>query len=131
MFVVTRFSGSRDRMNAATTNSQPMPEPAMNDVKLAHPSLDQLAAFSQGRLSEAEIAELSAHLGACPECLATVEASGDDTLISLLRAADTAHDREAKPNPGEAETLAPAAVGPAIQGLPAQLAQHGRYRVQE
>ena len=44
----------------------------MGDVKLAHPSLDQLTAFGQGRLSEAELVELSAHLSACAECLQKV-----------------------------------------------------------
>ena len=61
----------------------------MNDVNLAHPGLERLTAYGQGRLGEAELVELSAHLGGCAECREKVEASGDDTLIALLRAADT------------------------------------------
>src|SRR5438552_10933043 len=79
---------------ATALNPAPLGELPMNDVKLTHPSLDQLTAFGQGRLSEAELAELSSHLGECSECREKVEASGDDTLISLLRAADTKHDPE-------------------------------------
>src|SRR5262245_9011557 len=95
----------------------------MNDVKLAHPDRDRLTAFAQGRLGEAELAELSSHLGDCTACREQVEAAGDDTLVSLLRAADTSHD-------GECEGAKEAAP-PSLPSLPAELASHGRYRVQE
>src|SRR5207237_2587049 len=58
-------------------------------------------------------------------------ASADDTLISLLRAADTQHELEERKNQQEAVTLAPATQMPAAPGLPAELAAHGRYRVRE
>jgi uncharacterized protein (TIGR03067 family) len=122
----------------------------MNDAKLAHPELDQLTAFAQGRLGEAELIELSSHLSHCTECRDKVEATGDDTLVSLLRAADTEHDREGAKqeammshapvwdyqcedarNPQEAVTLAVASSAPALPGLPPELVAHTRYRVQE
>jgi uncharacterized protein (TIGR03067 family) len=103
----------------------------MNDLKLAHPSLDQLIAFGQGRLSEAELTELSSHLADCVECQDNVEASGDDTLISLLRSATTESDQEAPQDPREVPTLAPAGEPAAILDLPAELAHHSRYRVLE
>src|SRR5437764_8216021 len=103
----------------------------MNDVKLAHPDRDRLTAFAQGRLGEAELAELSSHFSDCAECRTKVEATGDDTLISLLRAADTAHDREGTKQPPEAVTLPAPGFPPAPPGLPVELAAHGRYRVQE
>jgi uncharacterized protein (TIGR03067 family) len=108
----------------------------MNDVKLAHPSLDRLMAFGQGRLAEADLVELSAHLGNCADCRAKVEEAGDDTLISLLRAADTDLDPVEIQNPQEAATMAPLSPTgdyPVSQnpGLPPELADHARYRVQE
>jgi uncharacterized protein (TIGR03067 family) len=108
----------------------------MNDLKLAHPSLDQLMAFGQGRLGEAELVELSGHMSDCADCRAKVEAAADDTLVSLLRAADTDHDRVQTKDPQEAATMAPLSPTgdyPVSQcpGLPAELADHARYRVQE
>jgi uncharacterized protein (TIGR03067 family) len=103
----------------------------MNDRNLAHPDLDRLTAFAQGRLGEADLAELASHLGDCAACREKVEAAGDDTLISLLRAADTAHDREEAKQAQEAVTRTPPPATPAPPGLPADLAAHGRYRVQE
>jgi uncharacterized protein (TIGR03067 family) len=108
-----------------------MLEFAMNEIKLAHPSLDQLVAFGQGRLGEAELSALSDHLSGCAECLQKVEASGDDTLISMLRSASTEHDQEGMPDPRKVPTLAPAVEPAAVADLPAELAQHSRYRVQE
>ena len=78
----------------------------MNDMKLAHPSLDQLTAFAQGRLGETDLSEIGAHLIDCAECRNKVEASGDDTLVSLLRAADTNPHAQEKKNPPEAVTVA-------------------------
>ncbi len=99
----------------------------MNDLKLAHPDPERLTAYAQGRLGEAELAELSAHLDDCADCRTRVEATGDDTLISLLRAAGTAQPEPAH----EAAIRAPTTTAPALPDLPAELAAHGRYRVQE
>jgi|GEM_PF-6478256 len=103
----------------------------MNDVNLAHPGLERLTAYGQGRLGEAELVELSAHLGGCAECREKVEASGDDTLIALLRAADTEHDPDEKKSGQEVATLAAPVPLSGPPCLPAELVQHGRYRVQE
>jgi len=108
----------------------------MNNLKFAHPTRDRLMAFGQGRLSESELAELSAHLVECDKCRAKVEETADDTLISLLRAADTEQDGEKTMNPQEAVPSAPLAPTgdypfSQIPGLPAELADHTRYRVQE
>jgi len=61
----------------------------MNDQKVLHPALEQLADYGLGRLSEPDSAAVYAHLEACPECRRTVEALPDDTLASLVRAAAT------------------------------------------
>ncbi len=99
----------------------------MNDAILAHPGLDQLTAFAQGRLGEAELAQVHAHLSECTECQSKVELTGDDTLVALLRSADTKSNAPATNEP--AVTIA--AAKPAVPDLPAELAQHSRYRVQE
>jgi uncharacterized protein (TIGR03067 family) len=101
----------------------------MNEVTLGHPNLEQLTAFAQGRLSDVELADLATHLGDCSACRTLVEATSDDTLISLLRAADTTREREQTAKAHEAVTVAPAA--PASVTLATELADHGRYRVQE
>jgi serine/threonine protein kinase len=88
-------------------------------------------AFAQGRLSDEGLVQLSAHLDDCVECRQTVEGIADDTLVSLLRAAHTEPKRDELASPTEAVTLPP--VGPAqtSPGLPAELTDHPRYRVQE
>jgi uncharacterized protein (TIGR03067 family) len=106
-------------------------ELAMVDMKLAHPSINQLTAFAQGSLSDAELVELSLHLGECAECREKVEATGDDTLISLLRAADTKPSRPEIKDPPQVATVEALTSKAATAGLPAELAEHGRYRVQE
>ena len=102
----------------------------MSDV-LAHPSNDQLTAFAQGRLGEAELSEVHAHLAGCAACRDKAEAAGDDTLVALLRKSDTEPTTNNSKDPREADTVAAASTVSTTPGLPADLAQHGRYRVQE
>jgi hypothetical protein len=101
----------------------------MNNVQLAHPDREQLTAFAQGRLADAELVAIHAHLSECPACREQVETTGDDTLVALLRSADTAPNTQAHEAPAEVATVA--AVKPAAPTLPSELAQHSRYRVQE
>jgi uncharacterized protein (TIGR03067 family) len=103
----------------------------MNDVKVAHPEADQLLAFAQGRLDEAQLAALAFHLNGCAACRDQVEASGDDTLISLLRAADTEHDGQEAADARQMATLAGPTPAQKLSSLPTDLAEHSRYRVQE
>jgi uncharacterized protein (TIGR03067 family) len=103
----------------------------MNDVKLAHPGLERLTAFAQGRLDEADLGEIHSHLAGCAECRDKVEAAADDTLVALLRKADTEPSTHEPQRPREADTIAATPQTPASPDLPADLAQHGRYRVQE
>jgi uncharacterized protein (TIGR03067 family) len=118
----------------------------MNDVKLAHPSDEQLTAFAQGRLGEAELSEIHTHLADCAKCRDRAAAAGDDTLIALLRQADTEANKPNDPRGAETIAATPApgdglaspalragdpSAPPTAPSLPADLAQHGRYRVQE
>lgn len=79
-----------------------------------HPDGDQLAAFSGGRLDEGAIARVEAHLALCPVCRAALKALPPDRLTALLR---------------EPQGDEPPAVGDAVPDLPAELADHPRYRV--
>jgi serine/threonine protein kinase len=103
----------------------------MSEAKLAHPSLEHLTAFAQGQLSEEGLVQLSAHLSDCADCRQTVEGIADDTLVSLLRAANTERKRDELSSPLEAITLSPVGPAQASPGLPPELADHSRYRVQE
>jgi uncharacterized protein (TIGR03067 family) len=103
----------------------------MNDVKLAHPEIELLTAFALGRLGEAELVQVHSHLSECSECRQKVETAGDDTLVALLRAADTTPDAVPQNSTTGADTIAVTPKAPPPPGLAAELAQHGRYRVQE
>src|SRR6516165_535142 len=101
-----------------TSGSNFLLVPAMNDVKLGHPALEQLQAFAQGRLAEAELSAIHEHLADCALCRAQVEATGDDTLVGLLRRADTEPNTVKPPDLREAETLAAPQAAAADSGLP-------------
>jgi WD40 repeat protein/serine/threonine protein kinase len=61
----------------------------MHDRDPAHPTPEQLQAFSQGRVGEDELARIAAHLDECPACRGRVDGlSAQDGLLSKLQAAD-------------------------------------------
>ena len=58
------------------------------------PSHDELHGFALGALPEARVGELEAHLGSCPQCLATLQGlPAGDTLTDALRALHDSQDR--------------------------------------
>ena len=58
----------------------------MSETPLTHPTDDELRALSLGRLGEAELARVSAHLGDCPECCRRIdELAAADPLLARLR----------------------------------------------
>src|SRR5262245_35269489 len=74
-------------------------------VESLHPTVDKLAAFSAGRVSEADLAFLSIHLTDCPECCACLDSLAvPDALESRLRQASE-------------ERIEPAALRSAIRAL--------------
>src|SRR5262249_7414189 len=95
------------------------------------PSTAQLQAFAVGVLDDAAARDIESHLVECPGCLAVAAAAPDDTLITLLRSAETSHAGPITPQPAFAETMglpqADTAVNP-VQGPP-ELANHPRYRL--
>jgi WD40 repeat protein/serine/threonine protein kinase len=65
----------------------------MSDAPSNHPSAAELCALSLGRLTEADLARLSAHLRECPECCRRIDQlTPDDPLLSRLQSA--AHQEE-------------------------------------
>jgi tRNA A-37 threonylcarbamoyl transferase component Bud32 len=62
----------------------------MSFLSSDHPSLDQLRDFARGFLDEALADDVESHLGDCPACCETLDAVGDDSLMTKLKAAVTA-----------------------------------------
>ena len=61
----------------------------MSETPSTHPTADELRALSLGRLAEAELGHVSAHLGACPECCRRIDqlAAADPLLARLQQSA--------------------------------------------
>ena len=58
----------------------------MTEIPPDHPGDQALRALSLGQLDEATLAEITAHLGDCPECCRRIdELASDDRLLSRLR----------------------------------------------
>jgi WD40 repeat protein len=101
-----------------------------------HPDLTDLEAFTLGTLDSASLPAIEAHVAGCPACQERAASVSGDNLIELLR---RAHARMARQSDTVTETAAqaqtPAPVTAAALGLetaifvPAELAQHERYRV--
>jgi WD40 repeat protein len=110
-----------------------------------HPTDDVLADFVLSRLPESEDAEVESHVAGCPHCLSRAAAAcPEDTLLSLLAAADTRAGRDAAPlvptvvsgrtpsvyaGTGEWSAARSVPVLLADEGVPAILAEHPKYRV--
>jgi hypothetical protein len=122
-------------------------------VAETHPSAEELAAFTLGTLAEDALAAVAAHVAACTACQERADAAPADALLELLRrahartgrAADTVTEAVAQaqtpaPLPDDAVAVRPAPtvtmaapagsdVPPIIEAVPAELADHERYRV--
>lgn len=121
-----------------------------------HPPKDLLIAFGQGKLAETELSQVEDHLGVCPQCCETLLDLKDDTFVGLVRLAKadhiqsevidesptslsaTAADRDEPVVANAADDAARSAtmlvpsgqpLGP--DDLPAELAEHPRYRIVE
>ena len=100
----------------------------MSEDPSKHPTTDELRALSLGRLTEAEFARVSAHLGDCAECCRRIDqtaatdpllarlqqgaAEGEETLVknaqrrSAVGALRRGHSaRPAEPRTGPAESV--------------------------
>ena len=100
----------------------------MNGVSLTHPDRDQLSAFGLGRLNEIVAATVQRHLDDCALCRTIVEnLPADSFVVKVQASANTEslvqHEAPTLIHAGPPQTGAP--------GVPAELAQHPRYRVME
>src|SRR5688572_8443210 len=86
-----------------------------------HPSREQLRVFAQGRLSGPAAAAVEEHVAACDACCALLEELPSDSFEERLRSAERA--AFATTTDGSSPTLTDP------PGVPAELADHPRYRV--
>jgi WD40 repeat protein/anti-sigma factor RsiW len=91
----------------------------MNDATLAHPQIDQLIAFGLGKVSPTESAEIERHVAECDACCQKLRTIPGDSLLALVRSADTKTRSPSDANKAE----------PFPHEVPADLARHPRYRV--
>jgi anti-sigma factor RsiW len=74
---------------------------AMSEDPLTHPTAEELRALSLGRLAEAELARVSAHLGDCPECCRHIDQlTAVDPLLARLQQS-AAHQEETLASPAQ------------------------------
>lgn len=121
-----------------------------------HPPKDLLIAFGQGKLAETELSRVEDHLGMCPQCCETLLDLKDDTFVGLVRlvkgdaaqreviaeaviplsatAADRGEPAAANADDDAARSatmLVPSGQPLGPDDLPAELAEHPRYRIVE
>ncbi|MBI3863065.1 MAG: protein kinase [Planctomycetia bacterium] len=98
---------------------------------MPHPTAAELKALVLGQTEEASLLSLEEHLNGCSECQRLAADIPGDTLVELLRSAQTIVIADASTPPAirNDETLV---VGPVIdspEALPAALVNHDRYRL--
>src|SRR5438132_10158374 len=91
---------------------------------IVHPTPDELAGFTNGKLDDARAEAVAAHLGECEACRLAVENGPADSFAGRVKAADAA---PSVANFGVSQVGHTAAVTP--EELPPELADHPRYRV--
>ncbi len=87
----------------------------MSNKSSTHPTRERLAAFVAGKLSDSDSAVIERHLPGCNTCQAVLETLPQGSLGEVLRD----------------QTRPPAAAPVKDLGIPADLANHPRYRVLE
>jgi tRNA A-37 threonylcarbamoyl transferase component Bud32 len=93
-----------------------------------HPTSDQLSAFALGRLDET-ISSVEEHVSRCPDCQQATSRAPDDTLVSLLRAAEARCGGATTPNASAGGTAVWEAGVCEQPTPPAELADHLRYHL--
>ena len=72
----------------------------MNPDPVQHPEPKRLAAYAAGRLDDADSEMLERHLIDCPSCPDVMEGFPEDTLVELMRKAETIHGNVPAPEQG-------------------------------
>lgn len=114
----------------------------MLDVRALHPTIETLAAFGLGCLSETESRDIELHLEDCESCRQKLEEVPDDALIRLLQA--SASERPGQTSDtrvgllttdtdaslfGESAVSSDPSLAPLAFVLPRELEKHARYHV--
>src|SRR5262245_6405979 len=96
-----------------------------------HPTRAELHAFAVGVLDESAARSVESHLAECPACLAQAASAPDDTLVTLLRTAETTQAGPVTPQPAFAETIGLPEADTAVAPTPGppELINHSRYRI--
>jgi hypothetical protein len=90
----------------------------MANAMATHPSADELAAFSQGRLTPAVQADIEEHVSACDTCCEALRTAPGDTFSGRRTPVEN-QDTGAAGLP----------VAAPLEDVPPQLADHSRYRI--
>jgi predicted Ser/Thr protein kinase len=109
----------------------------MSDQLVTHPSPEELSAFGLGRLDEETLLRLETHISQCSRCIQALEELAGDAFVNRLREAvseQTTADASTQIAPGDVHDAPTAAnlhasSSPSAAGVPAELANHPRYRV--
>jgi WD40 repeat protein/tetratricopeptide (TPR) repeat protein len=100
----------------------------MNPTTSQHPTADRLRAFSQGRVSPAELANIQAHLEGCPACCAALGEADDDLFLARLRRAGPSQS-SGPATPSLADTVGPARAPATVPGATAAVPSVPGYEV--
>src|SRR5947209_7833187 len=105
----------------------------MNVPPGQHPTPQDLTAFALGKLQDTAAEVVAAHLEACPHCQHVVESVPPDSFVTRVQ--EARDDLDASPS----STPLPAALAPtrttprtevpSRREVPAELANHPRYRI--
>jgi hypothetical protein len=116
----------------------------MNSAAALHPSPDDLRRLVNGLLGADEAASIEEHVSTCRECCDSLRRVPEDSFIALVRRATSSPSPWAsgdttlpilsgQPGGNCADSTCPDGdpAPPAIDNLPAELAEHPNYRVLE
>ncbi len=98
----------------------------MNATHATHPTNEDLAAFSLGRLEDAASAAVEAHLATCETCRQVAVSAPADSFVAKVQASERLTSDE--PSKARTQTLSARRVSTEV---PAALRDHPRYQVQE
>ena len=94
--------------------------------QLAHPTTEQLRAFSLGQLPDQDAEAVETHIGACHPCCETVLGlSSDDTFVALLQEANQPPSDETLDQAAHSQDTAVIGDGE----IPSALLNHPRYAI--
>jgi len=114
----------------------------MQAKSITHPDADQLNAFALGKLELAEVDAVESHLASCDTCCDALKQMQEDTFVGLVRQSKEASQASNAAAAGEvtlaaahpsgaaqSSVSAAAANADGSQDIPAELANHTRYRI--